>query len=467
MKKLILICLLGYLCLPTSTLPAQVADSPGADFLHRSRPTVSPEHGDSHRGGETRPDTLSIGDQIPSGIEFSEVLHYNSDKLRLDDYQGKYVILEFWAPTCTASIASLPQLDAIQRKYGDRIAILPISVFAEDKIAETISGNERLEAVELPLIVNAGKMRSYFPHKVIPHLVVLDPKGSVIAITGIEDLTEANLEKLLSTAISPFRYKEDVQIQLPIKAKLLTETPQLPNKNIWFESAMTGYIPGVTGSLIQQFGAMSHIRIVNMSLLYHYQLAFSGRDLVDYFGRNRMDTEGFDTEELWSNKMGMDYDDWMAEGTHVFGYELIAPSYMDPYRLMREDLKRYFPHIEAGIEDRSKTVYALVQQEGKSYPPSTGNPKSYSTSQGVKMVNYPLQGFVYHLNSLFYANSPYPIVNLTGIDYPIDLSLDTRIGDYDQLKQALRAKGLDLVKREETLPVLVLKKVGEPKLLRP
>ncbi|MEB2777485.1 hypothetical protein SYJ56_19375 [Algoriphagus sp. D3-2-R+10] len=94
MKKLLLICLLGYLCLPTSTSTAQVADSPGADFLHRSglpagkqepdvlslntvvglpagkqEPdvlsldtvvglTVSLEQGDTHRGGILRSDTL-------------------------------------------------------------------------------------------------------------------------------------------------------------------------------------------------------------------------------------------------------------------------------------------------------------------------------------------------------------------------------------------------------------------------
>ncbi|WPR77502.1 TlpA family protein disulfide reductase [Algoriphagus sp. NG3] len=60
MKKNILLCLVGYLCLclPTNTLTAQVADSPGADFLHRSQPQVSPEQGDTHRGGETRSDTL-------------------------------------------------------------------------------------------------------------------------------------------------------------------------------------------------------------------------------------------------------------------------------------------------------------------------------------------------------------------------------------------------------------------------
>ncbi|MCE7053046.1 hypothetical protein LZF95_00055 [Algoriphagus sp. AGSA1] len=58
MKKNILICLVGLLCLPTSTLLAQVADSPGADFLHRSRPTVPHGLRDTHRGGETRSDTL-------------------------------------------------------------------------------------------------------------------------------------------------------------------------------------------------------------------------------------------------------------------------------------------------------------------------------------------------------------------------------------------------------------------------
>ncbi|WBL43022.1 TlpA disulfide reductase family protein [Algoriphagus halophytocola] len=59
MKKLILICLLGYLCVPTSTLTAQVADPPGADFLHRSVSEVSSGVEEVHRGGDARPDTLT------------------------------------------------------------------------------------------------------------------------------------------------------------------------------------------------------------------------------------------------------------------------------------------------------------------------------------------------------------------------------------------------------------------------
>ncbi len=58
MKKHLFTCFLASLCLYGSSLTAQVADSPGADFLHRSVPQLSPEQGDTHRGGDARPDTL-------------------------------------------------------------------------------------------------------------------------------------------------------------------------------------------------------------------------------------------------------------------------------------------------------------------------------------------------------------------------------------------------------------------------
>ncbi|SFT42171.1 hypothetical protein SAMN04489724_0683 [Algoriphagus locisalis] len=58
MKKHLFTCFLASLCLYGSTLPAQVADSPGADFPHRSVTEVSFRTGDTHRGGGTRSDTM-------------------------------------------------------------------------------------------------------------------------------------------------------------------------------------------------------------------------------------------------------------------------------------------------------------------------------------------------------------------------------------------------------------------------
>lgn len=84
---------------------------------------------------------------------------------------------------------------------------------------------------------------------------------------------------------------------------------------------------------------------------------------------------------------------------------------------------------------------------------------------GVSMSNYPLQGLVYHLNTYFYQASEHPVVNLTGIDYPIDLQLNTAISDPVEFRQALRSVGLDLVEVEREINVLVLQKLGETKPL--
>ncbi|MEB2785499.1 TlpA disulfide reductase family protein [Algoriphagus persicinus] len=468
MKKLILICLLGLLCLPTSTTTAKVADSPGADFLHRSRPIVSFGLGDTHRGGDTRSDTLSIGDLIPAGIEFSEVLHLDTDKLRLDDYRGKYVILEFWAPTCSLSSGSLATMEELQNHYGDRLAILPMTIFPESRVQEVLSAYSVLQNLDIPIVVNAQKMREYFPHLLLPHFVILDPEGRVAAITSQSDITIQNLDKMLAGDEGVFREKKDKRINLDRNARLISESPQVENKNIWFQSAMTGYIPGLGGSIIQDYAGLSQIRIVNMSILSHFQLAYSERDLVDYYGRNRIETPGFGPEELFAEKVGQDALDWMEEGTHVFGYELIAPPHLNPYKLMREDLKRFFPQVKASVERKSRTVYALVQLEGQHFPKArTGKQAYQANGNGVRMRNYPLQGFVYHLNSSFQQNNPYPIVNHTGIDYPIDLSMDAKLSNVESLRSALRMNGLDLVKQEEVIAVLVLEKAGDFNLLAP
>jgi thiol-disulfide isomerase/thioredoxin len=502
MKKILQTCFLALLCLAGSPPSAQskVAESPGADLLHRfAGPTVSPHSGDSNRGGETLSDTflqgfslvdnftsqgqeegntparagevsstdsLTIGDHLPSGIEFQTVLNNKEKPIHLDDYRGNYLILQFWAPTCSASISSLPKTEQLNEQFGDRLEILPVTVFSEAQIRETLEAFPTLRDLDLPLAVNAREVYRHFPHSVIPHFVVLSPEGEVLAITGLEDMTEKNLNLLINENQVAFRTKSDTQTRLDPASKLISENPQISNKNIWFQSAFTGYIPEVTGSLTQNQGEFFHIRIVNMTLLYHYRLAYSERSLTDYFGKNRIETIGFDPNELEPEGKGLDYKDWKAEGGHVFGYELIAPNHLNPYELMREDLKRFLPHIQATVETKPRTVLALVQQEGKSFPKSAVTQKSYKTGpQGLSMRMYPLDGFVYHLNAGFLRTNPIPITNRTGIDYPIDLDLDARLTDVESLRAALRQNGLDLIERVEEIPVLVLRKTGNSKLI--
>lgn len=451
----------------TRHLSAVVDPTPGFSLVDNSTSQGQEEGNTPARVGDAKPaDSLKIGDQLPSGIEFNSILNYDGESIRLEDYQGKYLILQFWAPTCTASIGSLPQMNRFNEKFGERVEILPLTVFSKKSIEETLIHIPALKELEIPLVVEAETMIKYFPHSVIPHFILISPNGEIMAITGLEDMTESNLSLLVSKNEVGFRLKKDTEMPIEQKAKLISESPQISNKNIWFQSAFTGYIPEVSGSLTQNLDLFSHIRIVNFPLYYHYQLAYSERSLTDYFGKNRIEMIGFDPEEMNTDKIGLDYTAWKAEGNHVFGYELIAPLHLNPYQMMREDLKRYLPHIEASVETKPRMVLALVQQEGESYPLSTGENKSYKSGPlGVNMVNYPLDGFIYHLNAMFLRNSPIPVMNLTGIDYTIDLNLEGKMSDLESLRSALQKNGFDLIEREEEIPVLVLKKISNPKFI--
>ncbi|MHA7129243.1 TlpA family protein disulfide reductase [Algoriphagus namhaensis] len=407
-------------------------------------------------------DSLTIGDQVPSEIVLDQVLNV-TEPILLDDLRGKYVLLQFWAPSCTGSIASLPKVNQLLSGYRDQIELIPITTFPEPSVKELMESYPSLKKLQGPMVVNGSGLRTLFPHSVIPHFVLLDQMGKVLAITGLEDITRENLDQLVKgESIGIFRLKSDRRITLGVDEKLIAEGDEIAEKNIWFQSALTGYIPNVNGSLIQNFEGLSHIRMVNMPLFTLYRLAYSERSLVDFYGRNRMETLGFGEEELFTDKSGADYIAWAEEGTHVFGYELIAPPTSDPYALMREDLRRFFPGIRASVQTRKQKVYALVQQEGKQYPEAKATEKSYKAgATSVSMRMYPLQGFVFHLNYYYYQSSPYPIMNLTGIDYPIDMDLNAPLSNLEQLTEALRKVGLDLVEREEEINVLVLEKTKE------
>jgi thiol-disulfide isomerase/thioredoxin len=414
----------------------------------------------------TTPDSLKIGDFLPPGLEVGPVLNQPDLKIRLDNYRGKYLLLVFWSPTCSGSIGALPRIDQLSQKYKKQLEVLPITIFSEERISEVSRIYTSFQTLSLPIATEASYLRALFPHTRIPHVVLIDPEGKIRAITGAEDVTMENLDMLFSTGSGNFRTKVDRKILLHPNEKLISGNTHLENKNIWLQSAFTGYIPDVGGSLIQNYEGFSHIRITNMTPIYMFQLAYSERDLVDYYGVNRIETRGFEKDELTTDKSGADALEWMEEGNHVFGYELIAPPSYDPYQLMREDLRRYFPHIEVTVETQSRKVLALIRQEGRDFPPSAGKPRSYQSSpMGVRMTNYPLQGFVYHLNAAFWRASPTPIINLTGIDYPIDLQLDAPLGNYGRLREELQNNGLDLVEREEEIKILVLKKTAPFKSL--
>ena len=64
------------------------------------------------------------------------VLDMSGNSVKLSDYTGKPIIVNFWATWCTYCVREMPDFEAMYKKYGDRVNFLMVNV--EDTSLSTI-----------------------------------------------------------------------------------------------------------------------------------------------------------------------------------------------------------------------------------------------------------------------------------------------------------------------------------------
>ena len=110
----------------------------------------------------------------------------------LQDYRGKWVLIDFMLTNCPHCIKLAHNLETIKQKYGSRVAILEVVLPPDTQatVAKYIEDNH----VTVPVLFDQGQMAaSYFnatPEKPgfdTPHLFVIDPKGHIARDFSHED----------------------------------------------------------------------------------------------------------------------------------------------------------------------------------------------------------------------------------------------------------------------------------------
>jgi thiol-disulfide isomerase/thioredoxin len=403
---------------------------------------------------------LSIGDKVPE-VSLTNIIHYRTGQAKLSDFKGKLIILDFWATWCAPCVASLSKTDSLQKIFDGRAQLLPVTYQSKDETEKVLARIEKRKGkkLSLPMVVADKELQLLFPHHTLPHYVWINAEGIVIAITGIEEVSAANIEAALQKQTLSMDTKKDVMVAYDKNSPLVSGNTQLLNKPLLYQTALFGHIEGLPAEYnIFATNSVSGKRITatNVTLLWLYKVAWS--EAIRYIHPDKIVLEVKDPSALHTGQTGKAEAQWLRE--HTYGYEIIVPATMEGqlYKIMQQDLQKLFPQYSASIEKRKIKCLALVRTSSTDKLKSRNEKTSMVFEGGsCQLKNSFLQSFILQLNAVYLQYLPTPLIDLTGYNNKVDMILNCDLSDTKSLKDALKTYDLDLVERETTVEVLVIK----------
>ena len=438
--------------------------------------------------GQNELKPLQVGDQVPD-LEFTNLINAEKKTIKLSDYKGKLVILDFWATWCAPCIKALPKLDSLQKEFSDQLVILPITGESKEKVNAMLQRMPEISNLSLFYIYNTS-LQDHFPFRLLPLEVWIDENGKVLAITDDKEVNRENIRKHLNGQQFKLQEKRDIVRQNESKPLLLGrfEGYQFQTSQIMYSSLITTGVTGV--SPVRQYVA----KRIGDNLMFRSNNCYaqdlftaalvnpSWPGLPDSYSNYYDNPEFYLMQRarlIWEASDKSLYigtrDDAITKGRLpneeiAFNYEMIIPAsdtaYYKQYAL--EDLNRYFGAKYNLLGTREKRIvkcYALKIIGDTSLFASKGGKLSSSlrkNAKGFKITNCAIDQWLYvwipfHLPSFF----PYPVINETGYTDNIDLNLGEDIdpSDFYAVNNALKRFGLEFMLVERELDMIVIRDI--------
>jgi len=134
---------------------------------------------------------LAACSEAPSGdadgseaVAASELMDFTLPDLdgrpvRLADFRGKTVIIDFWATWCPPCLFQVPELNEFWKRNSDRGDVMVIGVAVDVEGAEVVSPWADEQGVLYQLVIGSEGVARDFGALGFPTLVILKPDGSI------------------------------------------------------------------------------------------------------------------------------------------------------------------------------------------------------------------------------------------------------------------------------------------------
>ena len=218
---------------------------------------------------------LREGDQVPAFT--LATLNSPRPSFTSTEATGKLLLVEFWGTWCGPCIPALLHLDSLQQAFPGQVQVVGVADDSEARV-RTFLQRRPVQIPLAPLPDEQAPLYRYFPHRTVPHTVVIEPTGKVLAITEPGQITPAVVRQWLAGQSAAVEAKHDelrnplsffpadtsTQFALNVRPYLTglgsqmrrDQTPGLRGRRVTF-------INTSLQNLVQQVYNVSHLRVKN------------------------------------------------------------------------------------------------------------------------------------------------------------------------------------------------------------
>jgi len=372
-----------------------------------------------------------IGKKAPD-LTFGKILNSNLTTGKLSEFRtNKILILEYWGTFCSSCIASFPHLEELQRKFTNDLQVITITTDSEKRIEQFLKKGK----LNLPVAIDEnGQLSTAFPHRVVPHTVLIDKEGIVRAITEPTKITDELITKIINQQSVTIQEKKDLNFD-----------PQKPLSafgNINFQLTITPYQEGFPSYATTEGSETYKNRIfaTNLTATSLYEFAYQFPALI------KTDVEISDSSKV----------KWSKENAICF--ELILPDELADRRfeIMKEQLDIYFGY-KAKVEKREKHIKILQRIKGatinlkESAKDATPSGMSSGAGLSIKALGINI------LADFIQSQLNFPVIDETNLNGKYDIDVPWYNENPNQIYKELKKLGLELIDGKRKIEVLVIK----------
>lgn len=412
-------------------------------------------------GQNSKVDIPMVGQRMPD-FTLKNVKLHSKQVLKLEDFEGEWLILDFWNRHCVVCLQSFPKLNMLQELFRGEIHFVIIGDNSQkynDGIEKLYERNRKNYNLNLTYTFDSLLFKRFAIHSV-PHVIVVNPEGIVYAITSTTDITSEKLTELVANR-KPVMYnklgnKRAVDIFKPFYINGNVDEDQA----FEFRSIFGKWSPQTEVNVYMDFDRFvdtGYFAAAGARLDWLYKFAFFGRNIWNpkhpLYGEayQNIVLEMKDTSEFVRD---------FATGKGYFNYQLTVPrdkaekAYM--MDIMKKDLKTYFGY-DAEVESRPvpcwyvSVIDSCLENVRSRYKTRQTITSSYSEWEARHVK---ISSIIYMLD-FFYPNDVF--IDREGLDdLRLDIHIKAVLNDFKALKNELERNGIELKKGYKMMKVLRL-----------